>query len=197
MPTPPAIPRLSALTLDAIRDATERYQNDGDTDRWERTVQQALARGHQAAYLLGIAERLGVDIDSGLITPRNMSRAERNELKGIVVEQIDYLERFIDVAGDLSDAQIQARADLYALGVKQTYWTGWAGEELECVPGGCEECYGNCRCALERQDDGVHWICSDDAHSCGACRERGATWPIGTVDDADVLQPGDLEDVPA
>ena len=178
MSGPPAIPKLSALALAEIRAATTRLQETGDLDRWEITIQKTLGRAHQAAYLLGLAERLGVDLSSGLITPRNLSRAERAELKAIVAEQLDYLRRFVDVAGGLSDAQIGARADLYALAPKQSYWRAWAGgADLECLPGSCEECYSNCRCHLERQADGIYWNCTADAASCSSCRERGAQRP--------------------
>ena len=178
MSGPPAIPKLSALALAEIRAATARLQQDGDLDRWESTIQKTLAKAHQAAYLLGAAERLGVPVDSPLLNARNLSRAERAELKDIVAEQIDYLRRFVDVAGDLSDAQIGARADMYALAPKQSYWRAWAGgEDLDCLPGQCEECYSNCRCSLDRQPDGIYWNCTDDAHSCASCRERGAQRP--------------------
>lgn len=179
MPNPPEIPKLAALTLDAIRSATATYLEDGNAARWEKTVASALSRGHQAAYILGAAERLGVSIESGLITPRNLSRAERDTIKASVSEQLDYLKRFIDVAGDLSDAQIQARADQYALATKQSYWRGWSGdEEISCTPGDCASCYSRCRCYLDRQEDGIHWICAEDDRSCPECVERANTWPF-------------------
>lgn len=178
MPQPPAIPRLSALALSEIRAATARYHQDGDTERWEQSVARTLAKAHQAAYLLGVAERLGVPLDSSLLNARNLSRAERDELRAIVQNQVDFLARFVDVADDLSQAAIDARADLYALAPKQTYWTGWAGEGLECAPGACPNCYSNCRCSLERRDDGIHWICAEDDRSCPGCVERANLWPF-------------------
>lgn len=187
MPTPPAIPRLNALALSEIRATTQRYHRDGDAERWERGMQKTLARAHQAAYLLGAAERLGVTPDSPLLNPRNLSRVERGELTAIVQTQVDFLSRFVDVADDLSEAAINARADLYALAPKGTYWTGWAGEDIGCVPGGCEECYGRCRCTLRRESDGIYWDCLDDPASCGACSERGAMQPYAAI--------GELEEV--
>ena len=183
---PPAIPRLNALALTKIRNATARYHQDGDTERWEQSVAKTLAKAHQAAYLLGVAERLGVPVGSSLLNARNLSRAERDELKGIVQTQVDFLARFVDVADDLSEAAISARADLYALAPKQTYWTGWAGEDLECTPGSCPDCLSNCRCSLERKEDGIHWICAEDDRSCGGCLERANTWPL--ADEADQSQ---------
>lgn len=181
MPQPPAIPRLNALTLAEIRAATARYHQDGDAARWELSVARTLAKAHQAAYLLGLAERLGVPLDSKLLNARNLSRVERDELKVIVQKQIDYLARFVDVADDLSEAAINARADLYALAPKQTYWTGWAGEDLECVPGSCPECYSNCRCSLRREDDGIYWDATNDRNTCQSCADRGAMQPYAAV----------------
>lgn len=180
MPTPPAIPRLNALALAEIRAVTARYHQDGDAEHWEQSVARTLAKAHQAAYLLGVAERLGVKVDSPLLNARNLSRAERDELKRIVQAQVDFLARFVDVVDDLSEVAINARADLYALAPKQSYWTGWAGEALECVPGSCPDCLSNCRCGLERQSDGIHWICAEDDRSCGGCLERANTWPLVT-----------------
>lgn len=182
MPTPLAIPRLNALALSEIRATTQRYHRDGDAERWERGMQKTLAKAHQAAYLLGASERLGVKLDSPLLNPRNLSRVERGELTAIVQTQVDFLARFVDVADDLSEAAINARADLYALAPKQTYWTGWAGEALECTPGSCPDCLSNCRCGLERQDDGIHWICAEDDRSCAGCLDRANTWPLEAVE---------------
>jgi hypothetical protein len=88
MPQPPAIPRLNALALAEIRAATARYHQDGDAERWEQAVAKTLAKAHQAAYLLGVAERLGVPLDSPLLNARNLSRAERAELTGIVQRRL-------------------------------------------------------------------------------------------------------------
>lgn len=181
MPTPPAIPRLNALTLDAIRTATQRYHQDGDAARWERDVAKTLAKAHQAAFLLGISERLGVPLDSPLLNARNLSKVERAQLTAIVQTQVNFLGRFVDVAPDLSEQAIDARSDMYALAPKQTYWTGWAGEDLECYPGGCEECYGKCRCNLRREGGDIYWDCLDDAASCGSCAERGAMQPYSAA----------------
>jgi hypothetical protein len=178
MPQPPAIPRLNALALSEIRAATARYHASGDAERWEQSVAKTLAKAHQAAYLLGAAERLGVPIDSPLLNARNLSKAERAELTGIVQTQVDYLARFVDTADDLSAAAIDARADLYALAPKQTYWTGWAGEDLPCTPGSCPDCLSNCRCALSREADGIHWLCAEDDRSCAGCVDRANTWPL-------------------
>jgi hypothetical protein len=178
MPQPPAIPRLNALALAELRTATARYHQDGNAARWETSLQKTLARAHQAAYLMGSAERLGVRPDSPLLNPRNLSRVERGEIQAIVQTQVDFLARFVDIAPDLSEAAIDARTDLYALAPKQTYWTGWAGEDLDCVPGSCPDCYSRCRCSLSREDDGIHWECAEDDRSCDGCVERGNTWPL-------------------
>ena len=177
MKQPASIPRLNALTLAEIQKWTAKYHANGDTEAWERSIQKTLAKAHQAAYMLGAAERLKVPINSPLLNARNLSRYERDQLKSIVSTQLDFLSRFVDVSGGLSPEAIDVRADLYALAPKQTYWTGWSGQELECVPGGCEECFGNCRCSLRRETNGIHWDCADDSHSCDSCRQRGSMSP--------------------
>jgi signal transduction histidine kinase len=77
-----------------------------------------------------------------------------------------------DTGVGMSEAQVAARAALYAGSPKATYWQAWAGVALECVPSGCPECFSRCRCALDRREDGVYWTGPGDAHSCGACRGR-------------------------
>jgi len=175
--TPPAIPRLGALTLAEIRAATQRYHQDGDAARWELSVARTLAKAHQAAYLLGLAERLGVKLDSALLNTRNLSRAERAELKQIVQSQVDYLRRFVDVADTLSEAQINARADLYALAPKQSYWQArTTGADLPAMPGdGSTECLVNCGCAWEEQPDGWYWMRGKN-DSCTTCVQREQEW---------------------
>jgi hypothetical protein len=113
---------------------------------------------------------------SKLVGARALSKADREVLKAGLAKQFEYLRGFVDALPGMSDAQVAARAALYAGAVKSSYWNAWADESLPCVPGGCEECYGSCRCDLTRESDGIHWHCRDDHASCGACKERGATW---------------------
>lgn len=103
------------------------------------------------------------------------------QVKKIVGGQVDALNVFTDEveAGDYADRSdaLKARAALYAGGLKQAYWGGRAdGSGVPCLPGGCEECYSNCRCELRIEDAGIFWDCAEDDRSCAACVERGRSW---------------------
>jgi len=115
MPNPPEVPKLAALTLEVTRTATARYLEDGDAARWEKDVSTALTRGHMAAYISGLAERdTGGKIRAFLswfVGDWALSKDDRQAIKTTVAEQLDYLKRFVDIAGDLSEDQIKARAD--------------------------------------------------------------------------------------
>lgn len=105
-------------------------------------------------------------------TLKGLSRAERAELRAALADQFEYLHAFVGQLGGMSEAQAAARAALYAGSPKASYWRAWAGKDLACYPGSCEQCYGRCRCALDRREDGVYWTGPGDAHSCEACRGR-------------------------
>lgn len=103
------------------------------------------------------------------------------EVKRIVGPQITALNEFTDQIdrGEYEDRleALKARATLYAGGLKQAFWGGKTdGANLPCLPGGCEQCYSNCRCELRIEDDGIYWDCLEDKASCAACVERGNTW---------------------
>lgn len=160
----PILARTAPLFADAVR----RYLGGASPAAFERAMQQALAQAHTAAYLRGVAERLGVSVS----TLKGFSRAERAELRAALADQFKYLSGFVGQLDGMSEAQVAARAALYAGSPKATYWQAWAGVALECVPSGCPECFSRCRCSLDRRADGVYWTGPGDAHSCGACRGR-------------------------
>lgn len=120
---------LHALALVAIQDATQRLADGGSVQAWQRAMEQILARAHTAASIAGIAERAGVPPNDKLF--RGLSRAERADIKAAVAAQLEYLSGFVDAvkAGQLSPAQIAARAALYAGATRQTYyaqrWGDW------------------------------------------------------------------------
>lgn len=143
---------IQAVALVGIQAATDRYLAGGSVDAWERDMRQALARAHTAAYLVGLSERLGVPLDSPLLSEKRLSRAERNELKAYVQTQLSYLAGFVgDIqAGLLSEAQIRARAALYAGATRGTYSEGrWGNISLPFHPTQGSECGANCKCNWE------------------------------------------------
>lgn len=137
---------------------------------WHNSVARELFAYHLAEY----ASAAGKD-----------ERAVLEQVKGIVAQQVEALNAFTDQieAGEYRDRDdiLRGRAALYASGLKQSYWGGRVdGSGLPCLPGGCEECYSNCRCELDVRDDGIYWQCAEDDRSCSACVERGQSWqPYG------------------
>lgn len=138
--------RLAALTLAAI----ERLPGTPGSAPWFAAFERTLARAHQAAFMTGIAERFGV-------APRGLSRAERADVTRAVQAQLAYLAGFRQAAGTLSEAQILARAKLYAAApVRQSYYAArWGAWDIpdELLPGN-QTCQANCKCEITIRDHG-------------------------------------------
>lgn len=111
-----------------------------------------------------------------------------------VAGQQGYLAGFrADVElGDLSEAQILARTDLYANYGQAAYESGWAVNygiegDLPQVPGdGQTQCGSNCLCTLQMEEhsDGidVYWILDDPVSgSCDDCIRLSEQWNPLTV----------------
>jgi hypothetical protein len=177
MPPPDRIAALLARDIAAI---TTRLIAGGSVERWERAMLEAITRGHAAAAIAGTAERLGVEAGGKLLNERNLSRAERDAIRRAVTEQLPYLRRFASELGQLSGAQIAARAALYAGATRATYYRGrWAGYDLRGVPvpaDGGTECLSNCKCVAYVEGD--QWIYElTTAEHCPACLSRAAKSP--------------------
>jgi len=176
MPVPD---RIAALLAREIAAVTQALVSGGSVDRWERQMIDVIARGHTAAAIAGAAERLGVAAGSKLLNERNLSRVERQQIKASVAGQLPYLRQFAaDVAtGRLSDAQIAARAGLYAGAVRATWGSArWAGVDLPAMPGdGSTECLTQCGCSWAPRDDGYYWERGKN-DSCPTCLSREAQW---------------------
>lgn len=123
---------------------------------------------HTAAYMAG------VESDA-------LDQAGRDLVVAAVQNQIDYLDAFADAidAGELSEAQIQARAALYGGAINASYWQGATdGDDLPFHPGdGGTACLTNCKCEWELHSDGWYWIA--EAGACEGCQERAAGSPYG------------------
>jgi hypothetical protein len=143
MPDAPA--RLAALTSASLPAP--------DARQWRRDMERAIATGHTAAWIAGTSERLGVPV-GGLLNPRNLSRAERAELKATIAAQLKYLDGF-DRAG-MSEAAIAARAELYPGATRQTYYMArWGDWDIpgDLMPGN-QECITQCKCEISVKDNG-------------------------------------------
>ena len=117
-------------------------------------MEAALIKGHTAAYLAAVAERAGVKVDSGLF--KGLSKAERADIKQAVAEQLQYLRGFLAAKGDMSEAQIRARAQLYAGSIKATYYQArWGDWDIpQSLLPGQQQCMGNCLCRISIADKG-------------------------------------------
>lgn len=180
--------KLDALTRLAIRSATATLIDGGSLSVWEKAMQQALTRGHTAATLAGLAERLGVPLDSALLSERRLSKREREDIKKVLKEQFGYLGGFkeeID-AGRLSDAQVRARAEMYGAAVRLTYqearWGDWDIPD-DLIPGNASPCMSNCRCTISVEDNGdgtgvlIRKLGASE-HSCSACPDLAGEYPV-------------------
>lgn len=178
--------KLDALTRVAIREATGKFISSGNIDAWERSMQQAITRGHTAAALAGIAERLNIPLDENLISARRLSRAERQEIKQAVSKQLEYLRGFVDDvrAEKLSPAVIKARADLYGGATRETYSEArWFGIPLPFMPTQGSECMVNCRCRWDVEklagegNYDAYWRLGQAEQHCTTCPSRAAASP--------------------
>ncbi len=143
----------------------------GEMKKPSRDMRKAIATAHSAATYAAIKERTGV-------MPKGLSRAERNDLKARVAEQLKYYDRFAEQAGDMSDAAVAARAGMYAGAVRGTYY-GQRYPGLSQVPGdGSTKCLTNCLCSLDERDDGIYWTLDGGEH-CGDCEAMAAGSPYG------------------
>ena len=128
-----------------------------------KDMRKAIATAHAAATYAAIKERTGV-------MPKGLSKAERNDLKARVAEQLQYYDRFAEQAGDMSEAAVAARAGMYAGAVRGTYY-GARYPGLDTYPGaGATSCLTNCRCDLDEREDGIHWVLDEAAENCDDCQ---------------------------
>lgn len=124
--------------------------------KWEEKMRQTITRGHLAAWMSGTSERLGVPLDSPLLSRQRLSRAERQEIKAIVEKQLQYLKGFEQDRDGMSEGAIAARSDLYPGALKQTYLSARYGDwEIppQLMPGN-QQCITRCRCEAHVKDNG-------------------------------------------
>lgn len=148
---------------------------------WQREIEKIIARGHMAAWT---AERLGVSPDSPLLSRSRLSRAERKEVQQAIDAQLAYFRRFQGEMKGMSEAQIAARAQLYAGAVRGTYYqTRWGDWEIpdHLMPGN-QQCLTNCRCTIAVQDsgDGTGTLTRTlhAEHHCTECPPLAGDYPV-------------------
>ncbi len=134
-----------------------------------KDMRKAIATAHAAATYAAIKERTGV-------MPKGLSRAERDDLKARVAEQLKYYDKFVTRSEDMSDAAIAANAQMYAGAVRGTYY-GQRYPGLGQYPGdGATSCLTNCLCSLDERDVGIHWVLDGGEH-CDDCEAMAAGSP--------------------
>lgn len=177
MPTDPL--RLAALASVAIEGIPT------DSPRWFSEMERVIARAQMAAWMAGTSERLGVKLDSPLLSQRRLSRAERAEIKGLVEAQLKYLRAFDKERSGLSPAQIAARMQLYAGASKQAYlvtrWGDW-DVPADLMPGN-QTCLTQCKCSAHIKDNGDGtglWIreMRGREHHCTECPMLEGEHPV-------------------
>lgn len=155
-----------------------------DAPGWEASMRALITRGHTAAWLAGMSERLGVPLDSPLLSRQRLSRAEREEIKALVEKQLQYLKGFLADRADMSEAQIGARSSLYPGAVRATYYGARWGEwdiDPNLIPGN-QDCITRCKCTMSVRDngDGTGVLLREmhaEAH-CASCPPLAGEHPI-------------------
>lgn len=167
---PTDITKLQQLVTESAGAIAARYADD--PVRFVRELEAVIVRAHTAATVGGIQDRTGMQV-------KGLSRAERAELQAQIAAQRPYLRGFADDIrqGNLTEEQIQRRAELYAGPVRTTYSEArWFGAGLPAHPGdGGTACLAWCKCQWVQQDDGYYWMLGAAEH-CGDCLGRAAQW---------------------
>jgi hypothetical protein len=165
---------VDALRSDLANAAQALVSGRHSTAQWQRAMLQTIADHQTAAYLAGAAERLGAREGTALLRRGNLSRAERTDIQKATQQQAAYLHGFAEAVdqGDLSPAQIQARAAAYAGSVKATYWEARTGARLPFYPGDGCQCGNNCHCMWQQRQGAWWWMLGGAVEHCDDCRRR-------------------------
>lgn len=151
--------KLGALAATSIVDALPDW----------KAAERLIRRGHRAAYLAGLAERLNVPLNSALLSEKRLSRAERKEVDALIDAELKYWKGFESEKDALSEGQTNARAAMYGRATRGTYSKArWADWDLPFHPTEGSECLTNCRC---------HWTVQDNGDGTGT-----ATWHLGATE---------------
>lgn len=167
---------VAARQRDRLLATTETLTNgDLTASQYQQQIAAQLRSIHTQQYAFG---RGGIHA---------MTDADRAAVKAAVDKQQEYLHKFsvaID-EGNLSEAQIRARASLYANAARASFEHGRAASfgdlNLPQYPGdGQTECRVNCRCHLEivekRTTWEVRWIVDVGAEHCDDCTALASSW---------------------
>lgn len=169
---PDSLKNTLAAFLSDIEESNSMLKSGKITpDEWQADVARSLVEHHMAAYMAGQG--------SEKLTPR-----AKQELSGIIGDQIDYLNKFTDKIAETGWRDpYAARAAMYAGSIKESYWKGAAkGLPLPGWPAVGTECLTNCGCSwdfdvldMENDDVDAYWK-RGKSDSCNTCIERESAW---------------------
>lgn len=181
--------KIHALLQTNIQQVTEKYLESGDLNVWKQDMQEAIVKGHTAAFITGIAERsFGGKVRqflSKFIGEYALSKSDRTQLRELISNQLKFFNGFIDdvLQNKLSPAQIAARANMYAGATRATYYHSQLGDWiLPFYPGdGATQCKGSCRCSARVEDNvdgsGDYIYVLGGENHCPDCPKRAAGSP--------------------
>ena len=143
-------------------------------EQWREGMRQEIRINHINEYMLGHGGR-------NSMTPADWGRVGQR-----VQVQYRYLDGFVNdiVAGNLTDAQIAARARMYVEASSAAFEQGnvlaRGAPALPAYPGdGSTQCLSNCKCHWRIQETPREWRCTwviSPVENCDDCLERARTW---------------------
>ena len=166
--------------LDAQRDAAADLagrlaSGDIPVGEWQRLMRRDVKDSFIDQYVLAHGGR------------GTMTQSDWGRIGAMVKEQYSYLDGFAKAIenGELSEAQIRARASMYHDASVQAYEKGHAVmmgvPTLPAYPGdGATQCHGNCRCHWDIRDaEGgwdCYWVIDPGAEHCPDCITNADRW---------------------
>lgn len=167
-----AMRRLLARCLLETRRLVAALDDGMDVAAWRNAFAATLARYHTAAQVVGQG--------GGALDARS-----RAVLTKAVQAQLGFLDKWALEIQDQAAYTLgrQARAALYAQGIKASYWKGKIPMlPLPAMPAdGTTQCLSNCGCAWEitELDGDGNYDCTwqlGKTENCQTCRQRAADW---------------------
>jgi hypothetical protein len=175
---------ISAATVRQLRDdfvtsrkeavadlADQLAAGDLTVQDWLRAMRAEVQAANLGEFVFG---RGGVNA---------MAADDIDAVSRAVEGQFAYLQRFAEqlANGDLTAAQVAARAQLYAAAARQAFERGRAAAfgnpPLPTYPTVGSECRANCRCEWSIRETDTAWECTwvldtSGTDNCETCRER-------------------------
>lgn len=156
-----------------VGELTHRLADGMPLQRFETEMRQLIKSSYLAEYMLGRGGQ------------QAMTHADNGRVGALCRTQYQYLRDFMLQVqrGELSPAQIAARATLYVRSAGQAYERARAAVRDMILPAyprdGSSECKSNCRCAWDIRETDDEWHCTwrvSSKETCPTCLQRAASW---------------------